>query len=172
MLVVFFILFTVLFLVSLSFFVRNVVYLVFILLFVFVCMSSIIFLFSDFLGLLFLLVYSGGLAVLFLFVSFTITVQKQGPNTVRQSLSNFLLAAILYIKSVVYFLFLDFNYYFVLTKFDLNLFLFNIDQFSEALFFDRPVLIVIIALILLSTLLGSISCFRQDLITKPGTNRF
>jgi NADH:ubiquinone oxidoreductase subunit 6 (subunit J) len=145
---------------------NNPVYLTFTLLFIFVCFSMVIYSFSDFLGLLIVLVYSGGLSVFFLFVCFSIKLQKVNLLIKHHSFINMVFFVLLLLKSAIYLFSNSDHYTLINTVFDLTLYVFDIRLFSNLVFITYPCLIVIMGVILLVAMLGSIGSFRQFNLKK------
>jgi len=143
-------------------FLRNSFYLLFNLLLIFTLWAILFFYFSDFLSLLIILVYTGGIAVLFLFTSFVLDLNFfLNISHDKNIFFNLVLFFLLGIK----FIFLGIsniksNYSFINTL-DLNFFSYKIQIFSKLLYQDYPTLLIFVALVLLIAMIGSIASFRQ-----------
>ena len=143
-------------------FMRNTYYLLFTLLLIFSLWAVLFFYFSDFISLLIILVYSGGIAVLFLFASFVIDINFF-LNTVnkKSNILSLIVLSLIGLKFVLLFVQTDIFTFHLIDNFDLNFFSYKIKVFSQFLYKDFPVLLVFIALILLVAMIGSVGVFRQ-----------
>ena len=148
-------------------FLRNAYYLLFTMLLIFTLWAILFFYFSDFISLLIILVYSGGIAVLFLFASFVIDVNffLNSTNT-KSNVLNLVILSLIGLKFILLFLQTDISTYFLINSFDLSFFSYKIKIFSKMLYKDYPILLVFVALILLVAMIGSVGVFRQKAL-KP-----
>lgn len=131
------------------------------LLLIFVFLGILFFIFSDFLGLLILLVYSGGIAVMFIFTCFPMNLQfflnKQS------STNTLLLVTLLCLKVLLLQSFFSETLYLTTQEFDLTILKSPLKHFSEALYLQFPILLIIISLILLLAMVGALAIVRSTL---------
>ena len=146
----------------LSFFCKNSFYLLFNLLLIFVIWAVFFFMFSDFLSLLILLVYSGGIAILFLFTSFVLDTNFFFFKSVKKNnFKNLIFLIIIGLKFLVLFLQNNQKLYYISETFDLSFFSYKIQLFSHLLYYKYSIFLVFVALILLVAMLGSIGSFKR-----------
>lgn len=129
------------------------------LLVIFILLGILFFIFSDFLGLLILLVYSGGIAVMFIFTCFPINLQfflNKQSNT-----NNFLLAILFLLKLFLLQFFFSETLYLTIQEFNLTILKSPLKHFSETLYFQFPILLIIISLILLLAMVGALAIVRS-----------
>jgi hypothetical protein len=142
-------------------FFRNVYILIFSLLIIFIHYAILIYKYSAFLSLLLLLVYSGGIAVLFLFISFSI----DSKDVVRTNLLNigFLLLFCLLIKFIIpgYGLY-KIQFLEQITNINYLKMPYDLLKFWEVMYNTQiSILIVITAIILYIVMVGSIGTFNK-----------
>lgn len=155
-------LFTLITICIVSFFCKNSFYLLFNLLLIFVIWAIFFFLFSDFLSLLILLVYSGGIAILFLFTSFVLDTnffffKSQKKN----SFTSLIFLVLIGLKFIIIFLQNSKMLFYIPETFNLYFFSYKIQIFSHLLYGKYALLLIFVALILLVAMLGSIGSFKR-----------
>lgn len=153
-------------LLSCSFFLiisKNPVYSVLLLILIFFCSASIAILFGvDFMGILFIIVYVGAIAVLFLFVVMMLDLKTNlGVLSDSLKLLFFIVNIYLYILILIYYFdfFSIFKKDFVVNIVFLNTLdsFFNIDIFGQCLYNYFLVCFLLAGIILLLAMLGAIS---------------
>jgi NADH:ubiquinone oxidoreductase subunit 6 (subunit J) len=118
--------------------------------------------FSVFLSLLILLVYSGGIAVLFLFASFVLDTNFFFLKSFsKNNYTNLLFLFLIGFKFVTLFFQNYNNLFYISEKLNLSLFSYKIQLFSYMLYEKYPIFLIFIALILLVAMLGSIGSFNR-----------
>ena len=159
----FYLLFTLLIIFSiLSFFCKNSFYLLFNLLLIFVIWAVLFFFFSDFLSLLILLVYSGGIAILFLFTSFVLDTNFFFFKSEKKNkFKNFIFLTLIGLKFITFALLNPNKLFYISETFDLSFFSYKIQLFSHLLYNQHPIFLIFVALILLVAMLGSIGSFKR-----------
>lgn len=150
---------------------KNPVYSVLLLILTFFCSASIVILFgADFMGILFLIVYVGAIAVLFLFVVMMLDLKLDPVKT-----KNFFFFLILMVSFFFFFCFyeLDFGSLFQKKFFYENYFSIvldsfsNIDIFGQCLYNYFLICFLIAGIILLLAMLGAISLtLKYNINTK------
>ena len=144
-------------------FIRNTFYLIFNLLLIFFIWAILFFYFCDFISLLIILVYTGGIAVLFLFTSMSVDINLF--SNIKGTKSQFISQVFLTLLGIKFTLlcmnFEELNLYFVMETLQLDSFINTIELFSGYIYKDFPIILIAIALILLVTMIGSLSIFLQ-----------